>query len=71
MTIVWYLGWARHEQNVAAPAAFLDKVVLNLIKESCRRNYNKEYRYQRVVFLLYPFEINILTTTVLFIEKQS
>ncbi|CAG9784319.1 unnamed protein product [Diatraea saccharalis] len=26
MTIVWYLGWARHEQNVAAPAAFRDEV---------------------------------------------
>lgn len=28
MTLVWYLGWARHENNIVAPAAFLDEVVV-------------------------------------------
>lgn len=28
MTLVWYLGWARHESNIVVPAAFLDEVVV-------------------------------------------
>ncbi|KAF9410990.1 hypothetical protein HW555_010122 [Spodoptera exigua] len=28
MTLVWYLGWARYENNIVAPAAFLDEVVV-------------------------------------------
>ncbi|CAH2088900.1 unnamed protein product [Euphydryas editha] len=29
MTVVWYLGWARHETNIiSAPAQFLDVIVV-------------------------------------------
>ncbi|KAJ8721100.1 hypothetical protein PYW08_006565 [Mythimna loreyi] len=28
MTIVWYLGWARHQNNVVAPASFLDDILI-------------------------------------------
>ncbi|CAH2095644.1 unnamed protein product [Euphydryas editha] len=28
MTIVWYLGWARHENNISAPAEFLDSIFI-------------------------------------------
>ncbi|XP_045455076.1 uncharacterized protein LOC123664602 [Melitaea cinxia] len=28
MTLVWYLGWARHQQNITAPAGFLDDIVI-------------------------------------------
>ncbi|CAG4980978.1 unnamed protein product [Colias eurytheme] len=28
MTLVWYLGWARHQSNISAPAEFLDSVVV-------------------------------------------
>lgn len=30
MTLVWYLGWARYQDNISAPAAFLDDVVIRL-----------------------------------------
>ncbi|CAH2105465.1 unnamed protein product [Euphydryas editha] len=26
MTLVWYLGWARHQENISAPAGFLDEI---------------------------------------------
>ncbi|XP_028157568.1 uncharacterized protein LOC114350796 [Ostrinia furnacalis] len=28
MTIVWYLGWARHQDTIAAPASFLDNILI-------------------------------------------
>ncbi|RVE41315.1 hypothetical protein evm_014038 [Chilo suppressalis] len=28
MTLVWFLGWARHQDNIVPPAAFLDDVVV-------------------------------------------
>lgn len=28
MTLVWYLGWARHQPTISMPAAFLDAVVV-------------------------------------------
>lgn len=28
MTLVWYLGWARHQQNITAPAGFLGDIVI-------------------------------------------
>lgn len=28
MTIVWYLGWARHQANISAPASFLDDILV-------------------------------------------
>lgn len=28
MTIVWYLGWARHQDNVQPPASFLDGILV-------------------------------------------
>lgn len=28
MTLIWYLGWARHQQNIAAPAEFLDNIIV-------------------------------------------
>lgn len=28
MTLVWYLGWARHQSNISAPAEFLDDIVI-------------------------------------------
>lgn len=28
MTLVWYLGWARHQNNIAAPAEFLDSIII-------------------------------------------
>lgn len=28
MTIVWYLGWARHQAIISAPASFLDNVLV-------------------------------------------
>lgn len=28
MTIVWYLGWARYQESIEAPASFLDGVLL-------------------------------------------
>lgn len=28
MTLVWYLGWARYEENISAPAGFLDEVTI-------------------------------------------
>ncbi|CAK1603536.1 unnamed protein product [Parnassius mnemosyne] len=28
MTLVWYLGWARHQQHISAPAEFLDGVIV-------------------------------------------
>lgn len=28
MTIIWYLGWARHQENIDQPAAFLDNVLI-------------------------------------------
>ncbi|XP_045453701.1 uncharacterized protein LOC123662980 [Melitaea cinxia] len=28
MTLVWYLGWARYEENISAPAEFLDDVYI-------------------------------------------
>lgn len=27
MSIVWYLGWARHQQNILLPAIFLDEII--------------------------------------------
>lgn len=29
MTLIWYLGWARHQSNIDAPAAFLDNVLIS------------------------------------------
>lgn len=28
MTIIWYLGWARHQNNILPPAQFLDNVIV-------------------------------------------
>lgn len=28
MTLVWYLGWARHQEYITAPAGFLDDIVI-------------------------------------------
>ncbi|XP_023940272.2 uncharacterized protein LOC112047391 [Bicyclus anynana] len=28
MTLIWYLGWARRQENITAPAGFLDEIVL-------------------------------------------
>ena len=28
MTILWYLGWARHETNITPPAQFLDELLI-------------------------------------------
>lgn len=33
MTVVWYLGWARHQDHIEAPASFLDSVLLTLDDE--------------------------------------
>lgn len=30
MTVVWYLGWARHQDTLSAPATFLDNVLVRL-----------------------------------------
>ena len=30
MTVIWYLGWARHQNTLAAPALFLDNVLVRL-----------------------------------------
>ncbi|RVE41952.1 hypothetical protein evm_013392 [Chilo suppressalis] len=30
MTIIWYLGWARHQQMLSAPASFLDSILVQL-----------------------------------------
>ncbi|KAF9424294.1 hypothetical protein HW555_000433 [Spodoptera exigua] len=27
-TLVWYLGWARHQSSIPTPAAFLDDVII-------------------------------------------
>ncbi|KAH9642810.1 hypothetical protein HF086_012304 [Spodoptera exigua] len=34
MTVVWYLGWARYEDNISAPAAFLDDVVIRELDDN-------------------------------------
>lgn len=28
MTVIWYLGWARHQSNICPPAQFLDDVLV-------------------------------------------
>lgn len=28
MTLVWYIGWDRHKNNVRAPADFLDGILV-------------------------------------------
>lgn len=28
MTLIWYLGWARHQENIAPPAQFLDDILV-------------------------------------------
>lgn len=28
MAIIWYLGWARHQDNISPPASFLDNILL-------------------------------------------
>lgn len=28
MTIIWYLGWARHQNNILPPAQFLDDIIV-------------------------------------------
>lgn len=28
MTIIWYLGWARYQNNILPPAQFLDNVIV-------------------------------------------
>lgn len=28
MTLVWYLGWARYQENISAPAELLDDVYI-------------------------------------------
>lgn len=30
MTIIWYLGWGRHQNNIQAPAGFLDNILLTI-----------------------------------------
>lgn len=30
MTVIWYLGWARHQNTLSAPASFLDNVLVRL-----------------------------------------
>lgn len=29
MTVIWYLGWARHQDNISPPAQFLDEVLVS------------------------------------------
>lgn len=38
MTIVWYLGWARHQNNISPPAQFLDSI---LIREDVENEENQ------------------------------
>lgn len=33
MAIIWYLGWARHQDNISPPASFLDNILLLVIEE--------------------------------------
>ncbi|KAJ8720645.1 hypothetical protein PYW08_006110 [Mythimna loreyi] len=30
MTVIWYLGWARHQSTLSSPASFLDHVLIRL-----------------------------------------
>ncbi|KAF9423713.1 hypothetical protein HW555_001039 [Spodoptera exigua] len=30
MTVIWYLGWARHQNTLSSPASFLDHVLITL-----------------------------------------
>ncbi|XP_035452082.2 uncharacterized protein LOC118277412 [Spodoptera frugiperda] len=30
MTVIWYLGWARHQNTLSSPATFLDNVLITL-----------------------------------------
>lgn len=32
MTIIWYLGWARHQTNISPPASFLDNIFVRIIE---------------------------------------
>lgn len=32
MTLIWYLGWARHQNNITPPASFLDDIFVRIVE---------------------------------------